>query len=103
MAWIRIVSRVWIACALSACTTLPGARALQAGNYDQAIQETTAAIESGSVLQTTEAGIFTLRGVAYLFKEQYDLALVDFDRSIELYPSNHSSFSNKGTIYLFTN
>src|SRR5688572_16827798 len=102
MTGIRIIALLMMASSLAACMTIPGARALEAGNYDQAIQEATAEIDRGGLRRTNQAGLHQIRAAAYLFKQDYDLALNDLNRAVELYPSSDTAYSNIGIVYLAT-
>lgn len=41
---------------------------------------------------------YNYRGLSYLMLKNYDLALKDFDKAIELNPKNHSAYSNRGEL-----
>jgi tetratricopeptide (TPR) repeat protein len=65
----------------------------QSGNSEKAIEECTRSIGSGKHSGSELAGFFRIRGTAYYKKAQYDMAISDFTRAIELDPeSTHVSF-----------
>src|SRR6266850_6455201 len=79
-----------------------GAPALGARNYDKAIADATLAIQMGNLRPSAEAAAYYNRGTARLQKQQFDLAVMDFDRAIELDSSLDELYANRGTAYLLT-
>jgi Flp pilus assembly protein TadD len=47
-----------------------------------------------------DAQVFDSRGVAYGYKKQYDLTLLDFNEAIRLTPDDARAFTNRGYVYL---
>jgi tetratricopeptide (TPR) repeat protein len=47
----------------------------------------------------TSSDYYSQRGLAYLKKKNYDLAIVDFDNAIRLYPKNAGTVRNRGLAY----
>jgi tetratricopeptide (TPR) repeat protein len=41
------------------------------------------------------------RGIAYVWKKQYDLALSDFNKAIELDPKNGKAYNNRAIVYSY--
>jgi tetratricopeptide (TPR) repeat protein len=41
------------------------------------------------------------RGIAYVWKKQYDLALADFNKAIELDPNNGKAYNNRAIVYSY--
>ena len=68
---------------------------------DARIGACTALIDAGEDM--TQAGLaiaYNNRGNAYATKEDYDRAIRDFDRSIELNPTYSKPFNNRGVAYV---
>lgn len=42
---------------------------------------------------------YTNRGIAYVFKGNYDMAIADFDQAIQLQPDNDLAYYNRGLAY----
>jgi len=59
----------------------------------------TRVIESGKVSQHDLAGAYNWRGEAYRILKQYELALADYSRSIELNPQSVYPFANRAEVY----
>ncbi|MBP7056270.1 MAG: tetratricopeptide repeat protein [Candidatus Omnitrophica bacterium] len=64
--------------------------------YEEAIAELTAVINSGS----SNPYAYGNRGIAYLKSGQYDSAIKDFNKAIELNPEDAIAYSNLGGSYL---
>ena len=79
-----------------------GTEALQAGRIDQAIQEATLAIETGNLRPAIAAQAYFNRGTAYLIKRQRPLAILEFDRAIELDPTIDIYYASRGAAHLLT-
>ncbi|MBM4432468.1 MAG: tetratricopeptide repeat protein [Chloroflexi bacterium] len=69
-----------------------GCELLDEGEYDEAIDEFTKAIE----LDPAYADAYSNRGWAYAITEQYDRAIADYNRAIELDPQNASVYVYRG-------
>ena len=41
------------------------------------------------------------RGIAYIWKKQYDLAVADFNKAIELDPKNGKAYNNRAIVYSY--
>lgn len=48
--------------------------------------------------RTKDATAYCSRGYVYLIKEQYDLAIVDFDRAIAINPQFAEAYGNRGIV-----
>jgi lipoprotein NlpI len=66
-----------------------------ATNPDVAIRACTAAIGSGQLSGADRAGASLDRGIAYLHKENYDLAIRDFDQAIRGQPDLAAAFDRR--------
>ena len=66
---------------------------------DAAIQHCTQAIDSGELLDINLAVTFTNRGLAYEQKGDYDRAIEDHTRAINLAPNLAPVFANRGSAY----
>jgi tetratricopeptide (TPR) repeat protein len=62
---------------------------------DRAVKDFDQAI----LLAPSNAALFSLRGLAYVKKEQYDRAIQDYDEAIRLDPKDPSGFVNRGDAY----
>jgi tetratricopeptide (TPR) repeat protein len=71
-----------------------------ATNPDVAIRACTAAIGSGQLSGGDLAGASLDRGIAYLHKEDYDLAIRDFDQAIRGQPDLAAAFDRRCQAYL---
>lgn len=69
--------------------------AYEAGKYDEVIDECTASLNYAE-----EAPIYHVRGLAYLAKKQYDLALSDFRAAVEINPQSPVYVGDLATTYL---
>lgn len=67
---------------------------------DTAIRDCTAAIGSGQLSGADLAGASLDRGIAYLHKENYDLAIRDFDQAIRSKPDFAAAFDRRCQAYL---
>jgi tetratricopeptide (TPR) repeat protein len=66
---------------------------------DQRIVACTALIESDKLTAQYRAMAFKLRGNGYFAKQQYDLALRDYDQAIRLNPTDAISYWNRGKVF----
>jgi tetratricopeptide (TPR) repeat protein len=71
-------------------------------NYDTAIQECSKQI-SGEVKGALMEYSYNNRGIAYSAKNQFDLAIDDFNKAIELSPKYAHAFNSRGTTYIKQN
>ena len=72
------------------------------GNYDQALAYLTsalAAIPEGGECSTDPSETYFVRGNVHLYRSDYDLALVDYDKAIELDPEYATAYNNRGIAY----
>ena len=72
-----------------------GGEALQRGQYSDAVEDVTKAIE----LNPTSAEAHYARGVSYCLKGEVDLALKDLNKAIELKPKFADAYLVRGRIY----
>ena len=68
------------------------------GNYQEAIEDFTKAIESRS----EDAFLYNNRGLAYFKAKKYDKALSDFSKAIQLKPNYAVAYCNRGLSYFKT-
>jgi tetratricopeptide (TPR) repeat protein len=66
---------------------------------DERIAACTRIIESGKLSQRDLAGAYNWRGEAYRIRKQYELALADYARSIEINPDSVFPFANRAEVY----
>lgn len=62
--------------------------------YNEAIEALTEAIKLGET-----QGAYFKRGLAYSFLQQYELALADYSRAIELYDEDHSTYYRRSYVH----
>ena len=105
---MSVAARLTVALISAVLMHCVGARAQSALNWcegkggatlDQTISGCTAVIQSGEYMGSSLAFAFNNRGVAYNNKDQYDLAIQDYDQAIKLDPNLASAFSNRGVTY----
>ena len=68
-----------------------------AENADSAISNYSKAIEIDPKLVKA----YNNRGIAYIWKKQYDLAIADFTKAIELDPKNGKAYHNRAVVYSY--
>ena len=68
-------------------------------SLDENIAGCTTIIESGRESQEILYSVYVTRGYAYSGKRQYDLAIADFTRAIQLKPDNAFAYRNRGLAY----
>jgi tetratricopeptide (TPR) repeat protein len=68
-----------------------------AENADSAITNYTKAIKINPKLVKA----YNNRGIAYIWKKQYDLAVADFNKAIELDPKNGKVYNNRAIVYSY--
>jgi tetratricopeptide (TPR) repeat protein len=66
-------------------------------NADSAITNYSKAIEIDPKLVKA----YNNRGIAYIWKKQYDLAVADFNKAIELDPNNGKAYNNRAIVYSY--
>ncbi len=71
----------------------------QQGDFDRALQLLAKAIDSGQLDNENLASAYNNRGVAWVGKKQYDKAILDFSKSIELDPRGREAFKNRGAAW----
>ena len=67
--------------------------------YDEAIEYNTKALETGELSVVNRTVVYTNRGIAYGNKQQYDRAIEDFNKAIELDPRDDIAYYNRGRAY----
>jgi len=77
-----------------------GVNALMRGNITKAIRAYDKALQDSNLPDTRRASVFNDRGVAHWRERNYDRALADFSRSIELNPDYAPVYNNRGNVYL---
>jgi tetratricopeptide (TPR) repeat protein len=68
-----------------------------AENADKAIDSYSKAIKTNPKFVKA----YNNRGIAYMWKKQYDLAAADFTKAIELDPQNGKSYNNRAIVYSY--
>ena len=66
---------------------------------DTRVQSCTALIKSGRLRRKDRADAYNNRGVAYGGKGDYDRAIADFDKAIQLKPDYADAYDNRGVAY----
>ena len=82
---------------------LAGYLQFKAGNYAQALvrfDDTLGKIPGDAVLLKNQAEIYFYRGTTHYFLGQYDQAMADFSKSIQIDPQDAKTYVNRGTVYL---
>jgi len=69
-------------------------------NSDIAISGCTALIQSGRESGRNLATIFYFRGLAYVSKQDYDRAILDYNQTINLNPVDANAIASRGNAYL---
>lgn len=82
-----------------------GSKLLEAGDYEQAVEQFTLAIKAGGgnvqpVVDDADAALYRQRGVAYLRMGFPDTAKEDFTDSIHLAPGDPASYQQRATAYM---
>ncbi len=76
-----------------------GLGAVNAGNYDLAIDDFTRCLNEGDLTLGNQAVLFNNRGIAYYRKVEYDRAIRDYDQAIRIKPDYAFAFNNRGAAY----
>jgi tetratricopeptide (TPR) repeat protein len=103
----KILFMVVLSLSLTVCLTSPtwagglgdfnaGEDAFYAGNYDEAIRLYTRAIASGELSQEQLSEVYELRGFTWDDKGDYDKAIADYTKAIEIDPKNSYAYINRG-------
>jgi tetratricopeptide (TPR) repeat protein len=103
----RILFVAILSLSLIVCLTYPawagglddakaGLAAAKGGDYDEAIRLLDKAIASGELSQENVGDTYINRGHAWYAKGDYDKAIADFTKSIEVYPGNAEAYYNRG-------
>jgi tetratricopeptide (TPR) repeat protein len=83
-----------------------GSKLLEAGDYEQAVEQFTLAIKAGGanaepvVVDNAGASLYRNRGIAYLRMGFPDTAKEDFTDSIHLAPGDPASYEQRATAYM---
>ena len=77
----------------SLCTASTGV------SREQSLESCTAVINAGAGATQNLAIAFNNRGNVYLSLKDYDRAIADYNRAIELSPQSALAFNNRGTAY----
>ncbi|HDI72543.1 MAG TPA: tetratricopeptide repeat protein, partial [Candidatus Altiarchaeales archaeon] len=72
-----------------------GLREYEKGNYKQAIEYYSKAIE----YNPNDASLYNNRGLAYYNLQQYDKAIADYTKAIEIKPDFADAYYNRGLAY----
>lgn len=73
--------------------------AYDSNDYEQAIAHFTSAISSGELSKENLATSHTRRGISYKETGELDLAILDFDEALRLYPRNAMAINNRGLAF----
>ena len=74
-----------------------GKKNSSAENADSAITNYSKAIK----INPKFAKAYNNRGIAYIWKKQYDLVIADFNKAIELDPKNGKAYNNRAIVYSY--
>jgi Flp pilus assembly protein TadD len=74
--------------------------ALQRGQIDSAVQFYTDALADKGLSNDKRAVVFNDRGVAQMRRQQYKLAIDDFNRAVQLSPEYAPVYNNRGNALL---
>lgn len=72
------------------------------GQYDEAIEYYTKAIDTGKLETKVMSIAYYSRGYCYFNKKQYDRAIEDFSEAIKLNPKLAEAYNNRAFIYAHT-
>ena len=93
---IIVGSLALLSCASAEDAIKRGDDFLAAGQYEEAIEEYTDAIE----IDPRQAGVYNRRGRAYYEWGRYDNAVADYDKAIAIDPDNVSAYIDRGNAHL---
>jgi tetratricopeptide (TPR) repeat protein len=74
------------------------------GKKDSSVEKADGAISNYSKaikINPRFAKAYNNRGIAYIWKKQYDLAVADFNKAIELDPKNGKAYNNRAIVYSY--
>lgn len=80
---------------LSACI-----RDVDGGDAEQVIQNCSQAIDSRQLTEQNMGRALNNRGIAYQNKGDYDRAIADFTRTLDLNPNDDKAFNNRGAAFM---
>ena len=103
---LRVIGVLAVLSGASACHQMAAsdyvgkaAEDYKTGRYDAAVTHCTKAIELGTLGKNDLAIAYGNRGMAYRAKEQYDRAIEDYTKAIELKPKDAWIYNNRGVAY----
>jgi tetratricopeptide (TPR) repeat protein len=73
--------------------------ALKSQDFDEAIHLCSQAIESGKFSGNDLSEIYKNRGKAWVDKKEYDLAILDYNKAIEIDPNDADAYLTRGTTW----
>jgi len=73
-----------------------GAEAMERGDFHAAVENMTLCLETGELSPATMAAAYNLRGGFSYILGEYDRAIEDYSRAIDLDPDLASAYSNRG-------
>jgi tetratricopeptide (TPR) repeat protein len=79
---------------------LRGLQHMKQGEYAEAIADFTQCLEHGDDDPTARAGTYLLRGSAYTESKQYDRAIDDYTKIIDLIPGESWGYISRAGVYL---
>ena len=93
-AWVNRETAPYTATTFQAYKDL-GQHAYENDDYDNALEDLSRAID----FETGDAGVYYLRGLVYVSKEENENAFKDFDKAIELNFDSAELYFNRGYLY----
>jgi tetratricopeptide (TPR) repeat protein len=96
---ILLVAAYVFVVSLSASAVAGDQEDCSSDNSDLRIRGCTAIVESQPEIKQTLAIAYYRRGLAYASKKEYDRAIADYTRAIELDPKNLSAYNDRGVAY----
>jgi tetratricopeptide (TPR) repeat protein len=76
-----------------------GMKATMGGEYDKATPLLTKAIDSSELSEKSLGIAYNFRGIAWDRKGNYDKAIADYTKAIEIKPKNGTGWYNRARIY----
>src|SRR5215213_6756617 len=90
---------------LGGCVGVTDARdaafALDRNEPDKSIELATKVLQTEGARSSTQYAAYVLRAGAYIVKRQYDLAIPDLNRALDIDPRGFSAYANRGLAYAF--